>query len=221
MTEPRSTVQAATSAALWALSNGTCYAPGCSFPVVFEVRPDVYRKNAQVAHIHGVKPGAPRYKQMPARERESFSNLLLLCMPHHGEVDDRIRGETLYPPELLRKWKSEREGSGGAALANVQVPNEDVLFEALTQIFEPPLKRLERIADRLESTGTINAESVAELQQVVNLLKTEHAGPDAQTARALAFAAETLSAMNIGRSAAQLAQAAEMLAAQQRNPRFG
>ena len=55
----RKRMLAATEAALWALSNGRCYAPGCMAPVVVEVRPGVYRKNAQIAHIRGVR--APRY----------------------------------------------------------------------------------------------------------------------------------------------------------------
>ena len=54
-------------AALWTVSNGRCYAPGCIMPVVLEVRPGVYQKNSQVAHIYGIRPGAPRYMPgMPA-----------------------------------------------------------------------------------------------------------------------------------------------------------
>ena len=67
-------------AALWTVSNGRCYAPDCVMPVVLEVRPGVYQKNSQVAHIYGIRPGTPRYRpDMPARERDSFANLLLLC----------------------------------------------------------------------------------------------------------------------------------------------
>ena len=105
----RKKITPATQAALWTLSNGRCYASGCSFPVVFEIRPGVYRKNAQIAHIHGVR--APRYDPMLTVEQcAAFSNLLLLCLPHHSEVDDRKTGEKLYPPELLRKWKADHEG---------------------------------------------------------------------------------------------------------------
>lgn len=86
------------------MSNGRCYAPGCAFPVIFEVRPGAYRKNAQIAHIYGVR--APRYKKgLSKEERDAFSNLLLLCLAHHSEVDDKKTVEKLYPPELLREWK--------------------------------------------------------------------------------------------------------------------
>jgi hypothetical protein len=40
---------------------------------------------------------------MPARERDSFANLLLLCTAQHEEVDGK-NGEDLYPPETLREW---------------------------------------------------------------------------------------------------------------------
>ncbi len=84
----RKSLPPAMLAALWTVSNGRCYAPGCIMPVVLEVRPGVYQKNSQVAHIYGVRPGAPRYRRdMPAGERDSFANLLLLCTAHHEEVD--------------------------------------------------------------------------------------------------------------------------------------
>jgi len=55
----RKHISAATEAALWVLSTGRCYAPGCGSQVVVEVRPGVLRKNAQIAHIRGVR--RPRY----------------------------------------------------------------------------------------------------------------------------------------------------------------
>ena len=71
MADARPSIPAATQAALWALSNGTCYAPGCTVPVVLEVRPDVYRKNAQIAHNVGVAPGSPRHRSMPPNSTRS------------------------------------------------------------------------------------------------------------------------------------------------------
>lgn len=53
VTGDRKSIQAAAQAALWVISNGKCYAPGCLFPVIVEVRPGVYKKNAQIAHIYG------------------------------------------------------------------------------------------------------------------------------------------------------------------------
>jgi len=162
----RKSLRAAMLAALWTVSNGRCYAPGCVMPVVLEVRPGVYQKNSQVAHIYGVRPGAPRYRpDMPAKERDSFANLLLLCIAHHEEVDGKD-GEGRYPPETLREWKAQHEGAAGSVLKNLTVPSADALMSKLIEIAQPPLERLEKITLRLEETGTVTAETVAELKQI-------------------------------------------------------
>src|SRR6266516_7691458 len=142
-------------AALWTVSNGRCYTPGCIMPVVLEVRPGVYQKKSQVAHIYGVvRPGAPRYRSdMPAGERDPFANLLLLCTAHHEEVDGKD-GEDRYPPETLRRWKAQHEGAAGSVLKNLTVPCTDALVRKLIEIAEPPLERLETITLRLDETGT-------------------------------------------------------------------
>jgi hypothetical protein len=94
----RKSLSQAVLAALWTVSNGRCYAPDCVMPVVLEVRPGVYQKNSQVAHIYGIRPGTPRYRpDMPAKERDSFAKLLLLCKLcrhklHTIVVPDTFRG---------------------------------------------------------------------------------------------------------------------------------
>ena len=111
----RKALPAATLAALWTVSNGQCYAPGCVMPIVLEVRPGVYKKNSQVAHIYGVRPGASRYRpDMAASKRDSFTNLLLLCLAHHEEVDG---DEHRYPPGTLKKWKTAHEGTANSELS--------------------------------------------------------------------------------------------------------
>jgi hypothetical protein len=209
---PRKKIPAATEAALWTLSNGRCYAPGCPFPVIYEIRPRVYRKNAQVAHIYGVRPGAPRYdKKLPPEERDAFTNLLLLCLPHHGEVDDKKTGERNYPPETLRKWKQDHEGNNGPALAMLGAIDEDLLTELLVDVFTPPVERLQAIADQLEKTGTINANTVNELRQVVDVLASNPGGPDASTVAALTDAAEVFSTRSFTRATESLQASAEIL----------
>lgn len=148
----RKKIHPATEAALWALSNGRCYAPGCSFPVVVEIRPGVYRKNAQVAHIKGVR--APRFDpNLTAEQCAAFSNLLLLCLPHHAEVDDRKTGEKLYPVRLLFRWKIDHEGSNWTALAALGPIDEETLTDLLLDVFTPPVKRLQQIADEADSAA--------------------------------------------------------------------
>jgi hypothetical protein len=206
----REKITVATEAALWALSNGRCYAPGCSFPVVIEIRPGVYRKNAQIAHIHGVR--APRYAPgLSAEQCAAFSNLLLLCLPHHSEVDDRKTGERLYPPEVLIKWKTDHEGSNGPALAALGPIDEDSLTELLLDVFTPPLERLQQITDQLEETGTLNAQTVVELRQVIEVMSTTPMGLDAQTAVMMMDAAEVYGNSKFYQAAMALADTAEIM----------
>lgn len=118
-------------------------------------------------------------------------NLLLLCLPHHEDVDDERTGEENYPPILLKEWKTKHEGSNGPSLANLGSINPDDLTDLLTATFTPPLDRLEAITRRLEETGEANAATITELRQVVDVM-TSGGGIDAQTARSLAFAADVL-----------------------------
>lgn len=198
-------------AALWTVSNGQCYAPNCPMPVVLEVRPGVYQKNSQVAHIYGVKPKAARFRgDMPADERDSFANLLLLCLAHHEEVDgDEVR----YTPEVLRSWKDRHEGEAGAVLARLRVPDAESLGKVLTELAEPPLERLEAVTKRLEETGVANADTVTELKGIIATMSAAGDGMSGQTARALAYAAEVLGTDTFDRSARAAAYAAETLEA--------
>ena len=208
----RKPIPAATEAALWALSNGTCYAPGCPCPVVMEVRTGIYRKNAQIAHIYGVKKNTPRYDEtIPDEERDAFTNLLLLCLPHHGEVDDKKTGEGLYPPDLLREWKTIHEGPDGPALSTLGRIDDDLMAELLAEAFTPPVERLQAIADQLERTGTLTAASLRELRQVIHVLMESPAGVDRHTAVMLADAAEIYGTGSFRRSASDLAAAADYL----------
>ena len=207
----RKGLSAATLAALWTVSNGRCYAPGCMIPVVLEVRPGVYQKNCQVAHIYGVRRDTPRYQEdMSADERDSFANLLLLCLAHHEEVDGK-GGEVRYPPATLQEWKRQHEGAAGSVLNKLIVHDTDALMAKLLKIAEPPLTRLEAITHRLEETGAVTAETVAELKQIAKAMAMTDVGVTAATASRLAYAAEVLGTGTLDTTARQLAYAAEVL----------
>ena len=184
--------------------------PWLYVPVVFEIRPGVYRKNAQIAHIHGVR--APRFDpNLSAEQCAEFGNLLLLCLPHHSEVDDRKTGGKLYPPEVLIKWKTDHEGSNGPALAALGPVDEDSLTELLLDVFTPPLERLQQITDQLEETGTLNAQTVVELRQVIEVMSTTPMGLDAQIAVMMVDAAEVYGDPKFHQAAMALADTAEII----------
>jgi hypothetical protein len=154
----RKAVAAAAQAALWVLSNGRCYFPNCIGPVIKMVRPGVFRKNVQITHIHGVKPDSARHRPMPEGERDGFGNLMLMCTPHHSEIDNKEDGAKRYPADLLRAWKAAHEGPYAAPLEAAGPLDVDRLGDVLAASFEPPADRLNSIADRLERS-TIRKQS--------------------------------------------------------------
>jgi hypothetical protein len=203
----------AVKAALWTVSNGHCYAPGCTTPVLKEVRPGVYQKNAYIAHVYGVRPGSERYRpDMTAQERDSFANLLLLCTADHLEVDGK-GGADRYPPKILLAWKAQHEGAAGPILDMLRVPSPEALMRKLIEMAEPPLERLEAITARLEETGTVTADTVAELKQIIAAMSMTSNNVSAKTASALSYAADVLGNSSFSATATQLAYAAEVLPA--------
>lgn len=173
------------------------------------------RKNAQVAHIRGVR--RPRYDPtLTPEECAAFSNLLLLCLPHHSEVDDAKTGEKLYPPELLLEWKMQHEGSNGPALATLGAIDDESLTELLIGVFAPPIERLQQIADQLEKTGTLTSRTTAELRQIVKVMRNTPTGPDRVVARMLADSADIYARLDLDKTARMLIDASTLLATRAR-----
>jgi len=86
----------------------------------------------QIAHIHAVEPGGARYDaNMTDEARRSFPNLILLCKPCHDLVDKAAVEQ--YPPEVLERWKTEREAVGMAGLRALGGITEDRLQELITE----------------------------------------------------------------------------------------
>jgi hypothetical protein len=91
----------ATRAALVAVSQGSCYFPGCRTPILVSLgsQPEM---NVEIAQIRGADPDGPRYVAgLSDEDRNSFRNLLLLCVPHRRIVD---RDPRAHPVELLETW---------------------------------------------------------------------------------------------------------------------
>lgn len=117
-----------TEKALFRMCAGHCYFPGCDTPVITEVggRPIV---GVEIAHIRGAEPKAPRYDPgMTDDERRAFSNLILLCTPHHKFVDRVAPGE--HPVDLLETWKLDNESAEGLGVFAPRL-TEDTLLSLL------------------------------------------------------------------------------------------
>jgi len=90
------------------MARGTCYFPGCETPTIVFVKPGQPSVNVHIAHIEGAEAGSARYnEEMTNEERRSYSNLLLLCVPHHDLIDHKEPEQ--YSVELLRDWKASKE----------------------------------------------------------------------------------------------------------------
>jgi HNH endonuclease len=111
----RSPVSIAIVKALFAASPNVCAYTGCDEKLT---DPAWRETNAEIAHICGERPGAPRFDPaLSVEERNSYDNLTLLCPKHHKLID-RLDPDR-HTVEGLRemKAKSELHGSRGRAWA--------------------------------------------------------------------------------------------------------
>jgi hypothetical protein len=220
--EPRGTgvradIPEAVKRALYAMSNGTCYAPECAQPACIDTGVGGIRLSVEVAHIYGVKPNAPRFRaDFTDKQRDDWRHLMLLCEGHHRAVDDPKAGERNYPATMLLEWKAERERRFGGVL-NAPL-TEDGMERLLVQYFEEPSERLAKLVGRLdditqqaERTGRVTADNVAELRLVVGMLRETDAYRLAESARALSEAADIYATLNLSKAANSLADTADLL----------
>lgn len=119
------------------LSAGRCYFPDCTAPILRfaddpskGIAPEPHI-DYQIAHIRDAKKGNRYDPTMTDPERASFSNLILLCKPHHDLVD-KTHPE-LYASSDLERWKVARESKLRSALANLGVVGEDELGSLLVE----------------------------------------------------------------------------------------
>lgn len=129
MAGPRDYSQS-TRAALAVLSRGYCYYPSCKRPIVVFNNDEPFI-DYQIAHIYDANPGNRYRSGMNDEERRAFSNLILLCKPHHEEIDSRHPEK--YSPEMLQEWKGRHEGTDLQPLAELGAVSEANLAELLVE----------------------------------------------------------------------------------------
>lgn len=150
MVDPRG-YRAGTRAALALFSQGHCYFPSCKVPtfVFVDGEPMI---NYQIAHIRDAKPGNRYVKDMTDEERRAFNNLVLLCQPHHTEVD-KVHPEK-YSIATLESWKAERESGGVAQLRGLDGLTEDRLADMIREALAASPK-----ASRIDLDWSLDEES--------------------------------------------------------------
>jgi hypothetical protein len=126
---------------------------------------------------------------MTAEERKAFSNLILLCHPHHTTVDKRRPQD--FPAETLHRWKAEREKDHEAALSRLREVTPEGLQQTLTAVLADRDKRLHSLLERLERSDTEAAQLLQGLiDEVAELRHSRHI--DAGVAEGFTYAADRL-----------------------------
>lgn len=112
------------------LSQGRCYYRSCERSIIVFNNGEPYI-DYQIAHIYDAKPGNRYRSDMSNEERRAFGNLILLCKPHHEEIDKRHPEK--YSAEVLLEWKRRHEGGDLQPLAELGAVSEDNLAELLME----------------------------------------------------------------------------------------
>jgi hypothetical protein len=143
------------------LSRGKCYEPDCGARVMRCIDGQ-WRTNAHVAHIRGLNKTSARFDEsMTPEERNSFGNLLLLCKPHHDQVDSKAL-EDKFPKEILISWKTTREGDYADDLLELGTVTEGMLKGWMTDAIADTRDEIAGAFDRLQD---VSSEFLASLKQ--------------------------------------------------------
>jgi len=164
-----------TRAALAAVSQGSCYFPGCGTPIVVLLgeRPVI---NVEITHIREFRPGRPRYVAgLTEADGHSFDNVLLLCVPHRTIVD---QDNGSRPIDLLDTWKAQREATGRGALAGVPGLTDDRLDQLLATAFSAVREQIAEALARFEEVDPDSARLVRKLADDLGDQRRHAAGYD-------------------------------------------
>lgn len=162
-------------------SGGRCAMPDCRAMLVQD-RTTVDREAivGEMAHIRGEKPGAARYdSNMPDEERNSYDNLIFLCVRCHTVIDKQVN---TYTVDLLHKIKSDHEnwvrGSLQEAMLDVSFVELEFLTKLLlseslvgsgTLVLTPPPDKIEKngLSDDVSHMITLGMAMVDKVQEYI------------------------------------------------------
>ena len=112
---------------VWARAAGRCIL--CGADVTSELLSGTDGNYAQLAHICADAPGGPRYDpNQTEKDRNSASNLMLLCHRCHKLVDDNPKD---YEVDFLRERKASFEGAVAKAAESLCPTTADVVTVAM------------------------------------------------------------------------------------------
>lgn len=110
----------------------------CKNPLVID-KPDIsVALRGEMAHIVGEKPTAARGKSdLTLKERNTYSNLILLCKNHHEEID---KNEKSFSIEKLHKIKSDHEQWVEETLSEKSTNPDDLIYTTIIDSLTSILK---------------------------------------------------------------------------------
>ncbi|MBV9140301.1 MAG: hypothetical protein JO115_05200 [Pseudonocardiales bacterium] len=151
---------------------------------------------------------------MSEAERKAFSNLILLCLVHHKRVDRTHPDD--YTPEILHKWKSDREADGQDALAGLIRLTEDGLEKIIVEAFQTKQDQIIEILKPLEVRDKEAADLLREMMGELELFRESSVLFDPDSASKLYRASLYLAELNLAHTASKLTTAVSGLETLQR-----
>jgi hypothetical protein len=117
--------------ALLANSGGRCCNPACRKNLLVEYEGE-RGTIAEMAHIIARSKAGPRGEsELGPDERDVYDNALLLCPNCHTEVDEFPQ---VFPPDLLRKWKGDREREIAEGTETPRYEDRDPLISEIRRL---------------------------------------------------------------------------------------
>jgi len=141
---------------------------------------------------------------MSEEERKALPNLILLCLVHHKHVDKEYRDE--YPPEMLLKWKSDREAKGQDALAGLTRLTEEDLESIILDAFKAKQDQIMDTLERLEKKDSEAASVMRTLLDELDQLRAYGSFLNSDSVEILSNASDSLT--HLGENAERLSTAA-------------
>lgn len=141
---------------LYAKSGNRCAFPGCNTPI-FE---DNGLLTGECCHIEAVSKGGARYNDTTTEdEKNSESNLILMCSRHHTIIDS---DSSTYTTDVLKKMKADHEQQFSGTKREL---DEKMLF-ALEQSMARHWDRLQKI-DNIENHLKIKVDKDASIESLL------------------------------------------------------
>lgn len=127
--KPNASIKDRDKKILWARAAGRCSMPDCRVLLTLDKKKGNSSTLGAICHIVGEKKNAARGDSpLSPAERNSYSNLILLCSHHHDIIDNDVEK---YPTEVLHQIKAEHELWVNERLSNPDPDPDELVYSNL------------------------------------------------------------------------------------------